>query len=177
MNTKQITADTADEQIKQLYETAFPEEERIPWDDLMQLIEEMHLDFTAYYDDETFVGFTIIYPRPSFTWYWYFAVCEELRGKGYGQQILSNVIERYKGQTTVFDMESPLQECANSEQRKSRHRFYLRNGFRDTHVYRHFDDVEMTIMMMGEGTFTINDWEDLTGELKQFWNWEEKKAT
>ena len=98
----------------------------------MRLIGEMHLDFTAYYDDDTFVGFTIIYPRPSFSWYWYFAVRDELRGKGYGQQILNDVIERYKGQTTVFDMESPRQECANSEQRKRRHQFYLRNGFRDT---------------------------------------------
>jgi len=175
MKKKSITAANSDEQIRQLYETAFPEEEQIPWDDLMRLIGEMHLDFTAYYDGDTFVGFTIIYPRPSFTWYWYFAVRDELRSKGYGQQILSNVIERYKGQTTVFDMESPRQECANSEQRKRRHKFYLRNGFRDTNVYRRFDEVEMTIMMMGEGSFTINDWNDITNELKQFWNWEDSK--
>jgi hypothetical protein len=34
----------------------------------------MGLDFTAYYEGENFVGFTIVYPRPSFSWYWYFAV-------------------------------------------------------------------------------------------------------
>ena len=175
MTQKRITAANSDEQIRQLYENAFPEEEQIPWNDLMRLIGEMHLDFTAYYDGDIFVGFTIIYPRPSFTWYWYFAVRDEQRGKGYGQQILDNVIERYKGQTTVFDMESPRQECANSEQRMRRHNFYLRNGFRDTNVYRKFDNVEMTIMMMGPGTFTINDWNDITDELKQFWNWEDKK--
>jgi GNAT superfamily N-acetyltransferase len=84
MITKQITAANADAQIRQLYESAFPEEEQIPWDDLMRLIGEMHLDFAAYYAGDTFVGFTIIYPRPSFTWYWYFAVRDELRGKGYG---------------------------------------------------------------------------------------------
>jgi len=50
MTTKQITAVNADEQIKQLYNAAFPEEERIPWDDLLRLIGEMHLDFTAYYE-------------------------------------------------------------------------------------------------------------------------------
>ena len=71
-------------------------------------------------------------------------------------------------------MESPRQECANIEQRKRRHQFYLRNGFRDTNVYRRFDEVEMTIMMMGEGTFTIEDWNTITNELKQFWNWEDK---
>ena len=34
MNTKQITAANVDEKIKQLYETAFPEDEQIPWKDL-----------------------------------------------------------------------------------------------------------------------------------------------
>ena len=138
----------------------------------MRLIGEMHLDFTAYYEGEDFIGFTIIYPRPSFNWYWYFAVREELRNKGYGQEILSMVKERYKGQTSVFDMESPRQECDNIEQRKRRHAFYLRNGFRDTNVYRRFDEVEMTIMMMGEGTFTIDDWNTITNELRQHWTWD-----
>ena len=54
MNTKQITAANADEKIKQLYKTAFPEDEQIPWDDLMRLIGEMPLDFTAYYEGENF---------------------------------------------------------------------------------------------------------------------------
>ena len=97
MTTKQITASNADEKIKQLYETAFPEDEQIPWDDLMRLVEEMPLDFTAYYDGEEFIGFTIVYPRKSINWFWYFAVCEKLRGKGYGQKILTQMIEHYKG--------------------------------------------------------------------------------
>ena len=70
---------------------AFPEDEQIPWDDLMRLIGEMPLDFTAYYDGEEFIGFTIVYPRKSFSWFWYFAVSKELRGKGYGQQILTQL--------------------------------------------------------------------------------------
>ena len=68
MKTRQITAANADERIKQLYETAFPEGEQIPWNDLMRLVGEMPLDFTAYYDGEEFIGFTIIYPRKSFNW-------------------------------------------------------------------------------------------------------------
>jgi len=95
MTTRQITAANADEKEKQLYETAFPEDEQIPWKDLMRLVEEMPLDFTAYYDGEDFIGFTIVYPRKSINWFWYFAVCEKLRGKGYGQQILTQMIEHY----------------------------------------------------------------------------------
>ena len=128
MNTKQITAANVDEKIKQLYETAFPEDEQIPWDDLMRLIWEMPLDFTAYYDGEDFIGFTIVYPRKSFNWFWYFAVRDELRGKGYGQQILTQLIERYKEQPFVLDMESTTQVCDNLEERRKRQAFYLRNG-------------------------------------------------
>ena len=174
MNTKQITAaNTKGKELKELYESAFPKNERIPWNEMMRLIGEMHLDFTAYYDGDTFVGFTIVYPRLLFNWLWYFAVQEELRGKGYGQQMLGQLIEQYKGQTFVFDMESPRQECDNSEQRKRRHAFYLRNGFKDTHVYRSYDGLEMTIMMLGEGTFTLQDWENMTNELRQHWRWED----
>ena len=169
MKTRQITAANADEKIKRLYETAFPEGEQIPWNDLMRLVGEMPLDFTAYYDEEEFIGFTIVYPRKSFNWYWYFAVREELRGNGYGQRILTQLIEHYKGQTCVLDMESPTQACDNINQRKRRHAFYLRNGFRDTNLYRTYNDITMTIMIMGEGTFTMQDWDDIVHELQQFW--------
>ena len=169
MTVKQITAANVDTNIKQLYESAFPEGEQIPWDDLMRLVEEMPLDFRAYYDGADFIGFTIVYPRKSFSWFWYFAVREELRGKGYGQQILTQLIELYKEQNFVLDMESPTQVCENIDQRKRRHAFYLRNGFRDTNVYRTYNDITMTIMMRGEGTFTMKDWDDIIHELQQFW--------
>ena len=169
MKEKQITVATANEQIKRLYETAFPEDEQIPWGELMRLVGEMSLDFTAYYDGEEFIGFTIVYPRKTFNWYWYFAVREDLRGKGYGQRILTRLIEKYKGQTCVLDMESPTQECENIGQRKRRHNFYQRNGFRDTNVYRTYNDITMTIMMMGEGRFAMKDWDDIIHELQQFW--------
>ena len=162
MIQKQITAANAnDGQLRLLYETAFPKEEQIPWDDLVRLIDEMHLDFTAYYEGEEFIGFTIVYPRPSFNWYWYFAVKEELRGKGLGQKILNQ--------------ESPRQECDNKKQRLRRHAFYLRNGFRDTNVYRCWDDLEMTIMMMGPGTFSLQDWDEIVGELRKYWTWDKNK--
>ncbi len=56
MTTKLITAANVNEQIKQLYQTTFPEDEQIPREELLPLIEEMHLDFTAYYEGEDFIG-------------------------------------------------------------------------------------------------------------------------
>ena len=69
MKEARITsASVSDEELRQLYQTAFPENEQIPWDDLMRLVEEMHLDFTTYYDGDALIGFTIVYPRKSFNW-------------------------------------------------------------------------------------------------------------
>ena len=36
-------------------------------------------------------------------------------------------------------------------------------------VYRTYNDIIMTIMMRGEGTFTMQDWDDIIHELQQFW--------
>ena len=171
MEAKKLTSTTAlDGQIRALYESAFPVEEQIPYEDLMVLMDRMPLDFTAYYDGGEFVGFTIVYPRKAFNWFWYFAVCDELRGKGWGQQILTMLIEEYKGCTNILDMESPDQVCGNSEQRKRRCAFYLRNGFRKTGVGKSFEGIDYTILMNGEGTFTVQDYEEVLGELRSFWN-------
>jgi GNAT superfamily N-acetyltransferase len=173
MKTKQITKSNAnDEQIKFLYQTAFPENEQIPWEDLVRLIDQMQLDFTAYYEDDTFIGFTILFPHKKFNWFWYFAVIPELRGQGKGQKILTYLIEKYKEKNVVLDMESPKQECNNKEQRIRRHDFYIRNGFRDTNLYRKYDNLEMTIMIFGNDIFTMQDWNNIVSELRKFWTWD-----
>lgn len=174
MTEKKITSAQADNiQIKQLYESAFPENERIPWPDLMRLIDEMHLDFTTYEDNNQLVGFTIVYPGPKVNWFWYFAVKEELRGQGMGQQILTRLIQKYEGKTCVLDMESPYQApCPNPEQRSRRQQFYLRNGFRDSNLFKSYDDIEMTMMIIGPESFSMQDWDAITTELRQHWSWD-----
>lgn len=173
MIEQKLTAAKADNiQIKQLYESAFPENERIPWPDLMRLIDEMHLDFTTYEDNNQLVGFTIVYPGPKVNWFWYFAVKEELRGQGMGQQILTRLIQKYEGKTCVLDMESPYQvPCPNPEQRSRRQQFYLRNGFRDSNLFKSYEDIEMTMMIIGSESFTMQDWDAITNELRQHWSW------
>ncbi len=170
MIEKQITAaDANNEELQALYEAAFPPEEQIPWEDLMVLVEKMPLDFMAYYEDNALMGLFIVYPRKSFNWFWYFAVPEELRGKGVGQQILSSVIEKYKDSTNILDIESPEQECDNQAVRRRRHAFYLRNGFRDTGIGRSYGGVDYTIIMMGDGTFTMHDYDEIVAELRSHW--------
>ncbi len=157
------------DEIRALYAQAFPKEEQIPWDDLLRLMEEMPLLVTAYYDGETFVGFTVVYPRQHANWFWYFAVVPTLRGKGYGQQILTGLLAEYEGQTLVLDIESPEQPSDNREQRRRRHAFYLRNGFRDTHVGKTYDNIAYTILTNSDEPFTMTHYEALLSDLWRFW--------
>ena len=169
MTEKKITAVNADETIRRLYETAFPIEEQLPWEDLMRLTDEMPLDFTAYYDEDTFIGFTIVLPRDEYNWFWYFAVDGHLRGKGYGQQILNHIVSKYHDKRLILDMESPRQECDNMEQRQRRNAFYVRNGFHDTKAEKTYEGITYTILMKGEGAFTSEDYDNIISELHKFW--------
>ena len=171
MKAKRLTsANACAEEIRSLYESAFPEEEQIPYEDLLRLVDRMNLDFTAYYKGADFVGFTIVYPRDTFNWFWYFAVREDLRGNGCGQQILSMLIEKYKGCSNILDMESTEQECENREQRRRRSDFYLRNGFRNTGVGKSFEGVDYVILQNGDRVFILQDYEEVLDELRSAWN-------
>lgn len=171
MKAKRLTSISAcKEEIRCLYESAFPEKEQIPYEDLLQLVDRMNLDFTAYYKGADFVGFTIVYPRDTFNWFWYFAVKEDLRGNGCGQQILSMLIEKYKGCSNILDMESPEQECENREQRRRRSDFYLRNGFCNTGVGKSFEGVDYVILQNGDRVFTLQDYEEVLDELRSAWS-------
>lgn len=171
MRTERITAANVDNaEIKELYESAFPEEERIPYDDLKRLLCVMPVDFFAYYDGEVFVGLTMVLNRADFSWGWYFAVREELRGRGYGQQILNGLKDKYAGRRLVIDIESPMQaDCNNLVQRKKRYEFYKRNGFIDTQAAKKFEGIEYTILLLGDGSFTQKDYDSIIDELRTFW--------
>ena len=160
-----------DKRLRQLYETAFPVQEQIPYEDIIDLLDVMDIDYTAYYDGEDLVGFTMVLRLPRYNWGWYFAVKESLRGKGIGQNILSMVLDRYHGQRPfVIDIESPLQpDAQNPEQRRRRHAFYKRNGLKDTPTSRTYEGITYTIMTNSDEPFTQLDYDDIVDALRSAW--------
>lgn len=172
MKQIQINSGNADNvELRQLYGTAFPVEEQIPYDDLIYLLDKLDIDYTAYLDGETFVGLTMALRLPRYNWGWYFAVREELRGKGYGQEILSTVLNKYRtGRPFIIDIESPRQaDAPNPEQRQRRHAFNVRNGLKDTPTSRTFDNITYTIMTNSEEPFTQEDYDDIIAALRAVW--------
>lgn len=180
LQTMQIKCGNADDiALRQLYETAFPVEEQIPYNDLIYLLGKLEIDYTAYYDSEMLVGLTMVLHLPRYNWGWYFAVCDELRGKGYGQRILSALLEKYRdGHPFIIDIESPLQaDAPNPEQRKRRHAFYLRNGLKDTPTSRTFEGITYTIMTSSDEPFDQQDYDDIIAALRSVWHNMPSQAT
>ena len=172
LTTKQINRGNAqDEALRRLYESAFPVQEQIPYEDLIGLLDKMDIDYTAYYDDDMLVSLTMVLRLPKYNWGWYFAVREPLRGKGYGQEILSAVLDKYRDvRPFVIDIESPLQpDAPNPEQRRRRHAFYLRNGLKDTPTSRTWDGLTFTIMTSSNEQFTQQDYDDIVTALRAVW--------
>ena len=173
------SGNAGDEALRRLYETAFPAGEQIPYDDLVHLLDIMDIDYTAYYEGEMLVGLTMVLHLPRYNWGWYFAVRDELRGKGYGQRILSALLEKYRdGHPFIIDIESPLQaDAPNPEQRKRRHAFYLRNGLKDTPTSRTFEGITYTIMTSSDEPFDQQDYDDIIAALRSVWHNMPSQAT
>lgn len=120
------------EQIRQLYRTAFPKEERLPWWMLRYWDSRNRGAVTAYYDGTAFCGFTCSAAAGDVLFILFFAVSEDLRGQGYGSAILSHIKQSNPGKKILLNVE-PLDEAApNNHQRICRMAFYEKNGFQDT---------------------------------------------
>ncbi len=116
-------------QIHQLYLTAFPAVERSPYLSLQFQVLIGKIQCVAYYDQDTFIGFTYLTTVGDTVYLLYFAVAPNLRGQGYGTQILAKVQELAAGRNLALDIEIVDRHADNFTQRLSRRNFYLRNGF------------------------------------------------
>ena len=97
---------------------------------------------------------------------------EELRGKGYGQDILNIVLNKYSndGRPFIMDIESPRQtDAPNPEQRRRRHAFYLRNGMKDTGTSRTWSNITYTILTNSDEPFSQQDYEGIVADLRAVW--------
>ena len=136
-----------------IYEEAFPECER-NWTEGDMLTapetpsERVSTEILGIYLDEApdeLVGFFLTLVSDTAVYIYYFAIRHDFRSKGIGAKALKAIMERYGEKTLILDYESIYQESDNPEQRKSRHAFYMRNGFHETDYLAEQDGVELII--------------------------------
>ena len=116
-------------QVKALYESAFPANERIPIKHLLD--DKIKREFWTFFDGDLFCGFSNSITHGSITNIIYFAVMPELRSRGYGSQILQVIREQHPDTRIVVDIEveEDSKDAEELERRNRRRDFYQRNGF------------------------------------------------
>lgn len=167
LHIKEIKKDSKDiELVKRLYVEAFPKVERMSFDSLLLLQRKADVRFLGFYDkNDEFKGLTYTYHHDNLSWLFYFAVMPNERGKGYGTRIIKRLLERYKNERFMIDIEDVDQPASNTEQRKKRYEFYKRMGFIDYGVRKVWPGITYNIMSCG-GLVTLEDYNRVYNE---FW--------
>ena len=117
---------------KALYEEAFPEIERCPFESLLDCCGRGKADFFVYRDAGENVGFCVVLLPGHYAYGLFAAIDSDKWNRGYGSQLVREVIRSYPDRAVVLDIE-PVDETAdNYEVRRRRLRFFEKNGFHDT---------------------------------------------
>ncbi|MBR5412463.1 MAG: GNAT family N-acetyltransferase [Fibrobacter sp.] len=155
-------------QVKALYESAFPANERIPMKQLLD--NKIQREFFAFVDTidgaPTFCGFSNSITQGTITNIVYFAVKPKLRCRGYGSKILKNIREKHPETRLVVDIEveEDSKDAKELELRERRHNFYLRNGFGAVPVDYHWQGEHYRLLTAG-GTVTEKEFRDFWKEV------------
>ena len=155
-------------QVKTLYESAFPANERIPIKQLMD--NKIQRDFFAFVDDingtPTFCGFSNSISHGDITNIVYFAVVPELRCRGYGSQILQAIREKHPDSRIVVDIEveEDSKDAEELERRNRRRDFYLRNGFEAAEFNYNWQGEHYRLLTAG-GNVTEQEFRDFWKEV------------
>ena len=148
-------------QVKALYESAFPANERIPIKHLLD--DKIKREFWTFFDGDLFCGFSNSITHGSITNIVYFAVVPELRSRGYGSQILQVIREQHPDTRIVVDIEveEDSKDAEELERRNRRREFYTRNGFDSSPVDYIWQGEHYRLLTAG-GTVTEK-------EFRNFW--------
>ena len=117
-------------QIKSLYKSAFPRNERAPLPLLFYRTDNGRDSFYAAVDNGAFIGLVYTIQTKKMVYVFFLAVAEDLRGKGYGSKILNMIKETYPNQAVTLLIEDTGDLTAdNIDERIKRLKFYEENGF------------------------------------------------
>ncbi|MDR2121359.1 MAG: GNAT family N-acetyltransferase [Tannerella sp.] len=93
--------------IRDIYETSFPSDERRHFDDVVRIAEtEPEFSSDIYTEDGDVLGFILSWHFSFFLYVEHFAICRNMRGKGYGKTIFADFLTR-ADQPVVLEVQLP----------------------------------------------------------------------
>lgn len=115
--------------VKSLYYASFEACERISITRMLLLsLIRRAVDFFAYYEGDTFCGFSFVVCTDCYVYLDYFVVNPELRGQGYGSRIAADILARYPV-PGIGETKEPIPGSPDYQKDLRRQKFWERIGF------------------------------------------------
>lgn len=128
--------------VRRLYLSAFTENERFPFSLLLLYSAKNGVRFHACEEGGKFCGLTYTLETDKVLYLLYLAVSPDVRSKGLGSAILSEIKKEAGNREIILNVEPPDPSAANAAQRTRRIAFYERNRFTLTPYHFYVDDDE-----------------------------------
>ena len=148
------------EVVREVYDYSFPDDERMPYDRLLNMVDDTHVMY-SWYDEDKLIGMTFTFVYDSLAYLSYICIRREEQDHGYGSKILKALEEVYP--RIVVDIEKIKTE--EDEEQIRRKQFYLRNSFHETGVFYFIYNVDYELLSTGESV-TGEEWNAL---IHGFW--------
>lgn len=143
--------------IKKIFKYSFPKEERMPFFMMLLLTKIQDMEFLSFYHKDTLCGFVYMLSNQQITFIIYLAVDEELRSKGYGSAIISEIQRMYPNHKIVLYIDRPDVDAPDKEQRIKRKNFYLKNNFKESGYFVQSTPTILQEVLVKNGDFVASD--------------------
>ena len=166
LNTEKITKESRFwQQINSLAKEAFPAEEYLAPDKLVEMSMADNFDFLALTNDDTFVGFMVVQTHKNLAYLFFLAIDSSFRAKGYGRCAIETLRLLYPDKKQVVDFEMLDEAAPNNKQRIKRRQFYLKNGYKETGLFLSYLGVDYEVFCMGSD-FEPQEFKDMMAEVR-----------
>lgn len=140
------------DKVKGLYMVSFPEEERRPWENIVDMIESSSPFFRLRVivgEESKFLGFITQWSLPATKYIEHFAIEPAQRSHGVGSEVISRIVAEAGDEPVVLEVELP----ESNPDAVKRIEFYSRNGFMAMEDFPYFQppyrpDLEMVPLML-----------------------------
>ena len=156
LRVEKVVKSKRKQDIKEIYLSSFPKEERMPFTLMLMMSCLWNTDFLAFYEGDTLCGIAYLASIRKLTLIMFFAVAESLRSLGYGGRILDEIQARKANHKIVVSIEPCGGETGSTGQKIRRKRFYQKNGYEETGYSMKLAGQEQEILIKN-GVFSKNE--------------------
>lgn len=147
LNTLPITKNiNVRNKIDALAKEAFPPEEYLSPNKLVEMAQSDTFDFLALFDKNTFIGFMVVQTYKNLAYLFFLAIEPNYRSLGYGSSAIDTLKHLYPNKKHVVDFEMIDSSASNNAQRIRRKNFYLRNGYKETGLFLSYFGVDYEVL-------------------------------